>query len=106
MFADGQVDRSPTGSGVSTRLALMHRRGQVGAGETRRFRSITGEVFEGRVTAPTRAGPHAAVVTEVAGRAYHTGEARFTVEAGRSAGLGLPARPLSGRVGCSLRTGR
>ena len=89
VFADGQVDRSPTGSGVSTRLALMHRRGQVGAGETRRFRSITGEVFEGRVTAPTRAGPHAAVVTEVAGRAYHTGEARFMVEADDPLGWGF-----------------
>src|SRR5919199_1088531 len=42
VFADGQVDRSPTGSGVSTRLALMHRRGQVAVGETRRFRRITG----------------------------------------------------------------
>jgi trans-L-3-hydroxyproline dehydratase len=89
VFADGQVDRSPTGSGVSTRLALMHRRGQVGAGETRRFRSITGEVFEGRVTAPTRAGPHAAVVTEVAGRAYHTGEALFIVEADDPLGWGF-----------------
>jgi proline racemase len=58
----------------------MHRRGQGVVGETRGFRSITGGVFEGRITAAIRAGPHPAVVTEVAGRAYHTGEARFTVE--------------------------
>jgi trans-L-3-hydroxyproline dehydratase len=89
VFADGQVDRSPTGSGVSTRLALMHRRGQVGVGETRRFRSITGGVFEGRVTAAARTGPHPAVITEVAGRAYHAGEAQFTVEPDDPLGWGF-----------------
>ena len=80
VFADGQVDRSPTGSGVGARLALMHRRGLVEVGEMRCFRSLTGGVFEGRVTAAIRAGPHPAVLTEVAGRAFHTGEARFKVE--------------------------
>ena len=49
VFADGQVDRSPTGSGVTARLALMHRRGQVATGASRRFRSITGGEFAGRV---------------------------------------------------------
>src|SRR4051794_23298556 len=48
VFADGQVDRSPIGSGVGARLALMHRRGLVEVGEMRRFRSLTGGVFEGR----------------------------------------------------------
>lgn len=81
VFADGQVDRSPTGSGVSARLALMHRRGHVGTDQPRRFRGITGGIFEGRVTHLTRVGPHPAVVTEVAGRAHYTGEATFTVEA-------------------------
>ena len=106
VFADGQVDRSPTGSGVSTRLALMHRRGQVGAGDTRRFRSITGEVFEGRVTAPTRR-------RAARGGRHRGGGARLPYRRGavhgrgrRSAGLGLPARPLIGPAGCSLRTGR
>ena len=81
VFADGQVDRSPTGSGVSARLALMHRRGHVGTGQPRRFRSITGGIFEGRITRLTRVGPYPAVLTEVAGRAFYTGEATFTAEA-------------------------
>ncbi|MGD9512326.1 MAG: proline racemase family protein [Geminicoccaceae bacterium] len=80
VFADGQVDRSPTGSGVTARLALMHRRGQVATGERRTFRSITGAEFEGRVIAETRAGPHPAVTVEVAGRAFYAGEARFRRE--------------------------
>jgi proline racemase len=89
VFADGQVDRSPTGSGVGARLALMHRRGLVEVGEVRCFRSLTGGVFEGRVTAAIRAGPHPAVLTEVAGRAFHTGEARFKVEPDDPLGWGF-----------------
>ena len=87
VFADGQVDRSPTGSGVTARLALMHRRGQIAIGESRRFRSITGGEFAGRVLATTRAGPHPAVIVEVAGEAFFTGEATFWRE---------PADPLGG----------
>jgi trans-L-3-hydroxyproline dehydratase len=77
VFADGQVDRSPTGSGVTARMALMHRRGQVATGASRVFRSITGAEFDGRVIATTQAGPHPAVTVEVAGRAFYAGEARF-----------------------------
>ena len=80
VFADRQVDRSPTGSGVTARMALMHRRGQVGLGEPRRFESVTGSVFEGRVVSELRAGPWPAVSVEVRGRAHYTGEATFTVE--------------------------
>jgi proline racemase len=80
VFADGQVDRSPTGSGVTARLALMHRRGQVSNGMTRVFRSITGSEFWGQVIATTRAGPHPAVTVEVAGQAFYAGEARFRRE--------------------------
>lgn len=87
VFADGQVDRSPTGSGVTARLALMHRRGQVAVGDSRAFRSITGAEFTGRVVATTTAGPHPAVLVEVAGEAFYTGEATFTCE---------PEDPLGG----------
>jgi trans-L-3-hydroxyproline dehydratase len=80
VFADGQIDRSPTGSGVTARLALMHRKGQIEPGQARRFRSITGAEFTGRVVATTTAGPHRAVIAEVAGEAFYTGEASFRVE--------------------------
>ena len=87
VFADGQVDRSPTGSGVTARLALMHRRGQIALGQTRIFQSVTGAEFTGRVLASTTAGPHPAVIAEVGGEAFYSGEATFLRE---------PADPLGG----------
>jgi proline racemase len=92
VFADRQVDRSPTGSGVTARIALMHRRGQVGLGEPRRFASVTGAVFDGRPVAETRAGPWPAVVVEVKGRAHYTGEATFTLEPDDPLGGGFRLR--------------
>ncbi|HET6469518.1 MAG TPA: proline racemase family protein [Geminicoccaceae bacterium] len=89
VFANRQVDRSPTGSGVTARMALLHRRGRAGIGEPRRFRSITGAVFEGRITTETRAGPYPAVTVEVRGRAHYTGRASFGVEADDPLGWGF-----------------
>lgn len=93
VFADGQVDRSPTGSGVTARLATMHRRREVDIGESRSFSSITGAEFTGRVIAETTAGPHPAVVVEVAGEAFYTGEAVFTCEPEDPLGGGFLLRP-------------
>lgn len=92
VFADGQVDRSPTGSGVTARLALMHRRGEAAAGERRRFRSVTGDLFEGTVVETTRVGPHPAVIVEVAGHAYYTGTGTFTLEPDDPLGHGFLLR--------------
>ncbi|HEX6013599.1 MAG TPA: proline racemase family protein [Geminicoccaceae bacterium] len=92
VFADGQVDRSPTGSGVTARLALMHRRGQVGVGQSRSFRSITGAEFVGRVVATAAAGPHPAVIVEVAGEAFYIGEATFAREPEDPLGAGFLLR--------------
>ena len=95
VFADGQVDRSPTGSGVTARLALMHRRREVATGQSRRFRSITGGEFVGRVLSTTRAGPHPAVMVEVAGEAFFTGEAMLPMRASGPSGRRLPAAAVS-----------
>jgi trans-L-3-hydroxyproline dehydratase len=80
IFAGRQVDRSPTGSGVSARIALQVARRIAAVGESRRFTSITGEAFTGRALAQSRVGPHRAVTVEVGGRAHFTGEARFVFE--------------------------
>jgi len=92
VFADGQVDRSPTGSGVTARMALMHRRRQIAAGECCRFRSITGSEFTGTILARTTLGPHPAVVVEVGGEAFYTGEAVFTRETEDPLGHGFRLR--------------
>jgi trans-L-3-hydroxyproline dehydratase len=73
IFADGQVDRSPTGTGVSGRLAIEHARGRLLPGEPFVVESILGTRFTGRVLAATARG----VVPEVEGRAWITGSAEF-----------------------------
>jgi len=81
VFADRQVDRSATGSGVTARVALAHARGRIAPGEARRFESVTGDVFTGRLLATTRLGELEAATVEVGGHAHYTGTARFTLEA-------------------------
>lgn len=80
VFADAQIDRSPTGSGVTARLAAMHARGGIGIGETRLFESIVGTRFSGAVVATARAGARDGVVARVGGRAHYCGRAEFNVE--------------------------
>jgi len=81
VFAGRQVDRSPTGSGVTARLAVQYRRRLVGLGQKRTFESVTGSRFEGQVVEEARIGTQSAVVVEVSGQAHYSGTARFRLEA-------------------------
>jgi len=81
VFAGRQVDRSPTGSGVTARLAVQYRRRLIGMGQKRSFESVTGSRFVGAVVEEARAGTQSAVVVEVAGHAHYSGTARFRLEA-------------------------
>jgi proline racemase len=76
VFADGEVDRSPCGSGTSARLALLHRTGKLRTGEPFRHESVIGTHFEGRVLGESEDG----VVTEIAGSAHLTGFHHFVLE--------------------------
>jgi proline racemase len=76
VFADGEVDRSPCGSGTSARLALLDADGELPRGETLRHLSIIGSEFEGRVVGETPEG----VVTEISGSASLTGFHTFVLE--------------------------
>jgi proline racemase len=80
VFAERQVDRSPTGSGVTARLAAMQARGQIVAGQTRIFESIIGSRFSGSVASLTSCGPHPAITARVSGRAFYAGKAEFILE--------------------------
>ncbi|HYD04670.1 MAG TPA: proline racemase family protein [Reyranella sp.] len=78
IFAGRQIDRSPTGSGVSARLALQLARRQARLGEERRFESCTGSIFTGTaVRAADPVGPRKSFVVKVGGIAHVTGESRF-----------------------------
>ncbi len=92
VFADAQVDRSPTGSGVTARLAIRYARGQVGLGEQCSFESVVGSNMVGRVVSEATVGDHQAVVVEVGGRAYYTGTASFVVEPDDPFGTGFLVR--------------
>lgn len=86
VFADGEVDRSPTGTSVSARLALHHARGEIETGQRIVFESVIGTRFGGTVAATTRLGSHDAVIPEVDGTAFITGRHEFLID---------PADPLS-----------
>ena len=80
VFADGEVDRSPCGSGTSARLALLDAAGRLPRGEELRHLSIVGSAFSGRVIGDADVAGRPGVVTEVAGAAYRTGESAFALD--------------------------
>ena len=92
IFAGRQVDRSPTGSGVTARVALQWTRGQLALSQTRSFESITGARFAATAVEETTAGRHRAVIVEVSGKAHYSGEARFTLEPDDPLGEGFLLR--------------
>ena len=79
VFAEGEVDRSPTGTGVSGRLALERARGRLEVGEPFVVESIIGTRFTGRILRDTEVGPHRAVVSEVEGSAWIVGRHEFAI---------------------------
>jgi proline racemase len=80
VFADGEVDRSPCGSGTSARLALLDRTGRLARGEELRHLSIVDTEFRARVVGDDEVAGLPAVITEVEGSAYRTGEHVFTLD--------------------------
>jgi proline racemase len=69
----GKVDRSPTGTAVSARMALMVAKGQMKTGQTFEAQSIIGSQFTGRIVGTTRVGDREAIVPEISGRGWITG---------------------------------
>jgi proline racemase len=93
VFADGEVDRSPCGSGTSARLALLDASGELPRGATLRHRSIVDSVFEGSVVGDGSAvGEHATVITVVSGSAYRTGTHEFELDPRDAIGTGFLLR--------------
>jgi proline racemase len=80
IFAEGEVDRCPTGTGVSARLALHYARKEIGMHDPIVIESILDTRFTGQVVATTVFGPHDAVVPEVEGRAWITGRHEFLMD--------------------------
>ena len=87
IFAEGEVDRSPTGTGVSARAAILHAKGKIKVGESIIIESIIGSTFSVKVVATTTFGNYDAVIPEVSGNAYITGKNTFWIN---------PEDPLKG----------
>ena len=93
VFANGEIDRSPCGSGTSARLAVLRDRGELAIGETFRHRSLVDSAFEAWVVDEGPAvGRHRSVITEVEGSAYRTGESMFSLDPRDPLGTGFLLR--------------
>lgn len=80
VFAQGEVDRSPTGTGVSARVAIHLARDEIALDETITVESIVGSTFTGRAVRRVKYGPCSAVVPEVGGTAFITGRHEFLID--------------------------
>jgi proline racemase len=91
IFANAEVDRSPTGTGVSARLALHHAKGEIADGQQIIVESIlgSGSTFGGRVVGRTQVGPYEAIVPEVSGTAFITGRHEFFIDPQDELGRGF-----------------
>lgn len=80
VFADKEVDRSPTGSGVTARVAIQHAKKKILTDQKRSFQGPSGAIFTGMAVKSLVYGDFQAVVVEVSGKAHYSGQATFTFE--------------------------
>lgn len=85
VFAERQIDRSPTGSGVTARMALDFAKGRVAPGASRRFFGIAGVPFEGCITRTEGS----TVRVAVSGQGFYAGEGQFIIEDDDGLGFGF-----------------
>ena len=76
----GKLDRSPTGTGCSALMAVLHARGQMQVGETFLGRSIIESRFVGRIDAETAVGGRPAIIPSITGRAWMTGRSTLMLD--------------------------
>ena len=69
----GKIDRSPTGTALSARMALLHHSGLIGIGDSLTVQSIIGSEFQGKISDTTTVGDKLAIIPEITGRAWITG---------------------------------
>ncbi|HVU10503.1 MAG TPA: proline racemase family protein [Phototrophicaceae bacterium] len=80
IFAEGEVDRSPTGTGVSGRLAIHYARGELGLNEPITIESLISTPFTGRVVETAQVSGLPAIIPEVSGTAFITGKHTFLID--------------------------
>ncbi len=80
VFGEGQLDRSPCGTGTSAKMAALYAKGKLGISEEFIYESILGTMFRGKVIGETKVGEHTAIVPEITASAYITGFNHFVID--------------------------
>ena len=80
IFGQGQVDRSPCGTGTSAKLATLNAKGELEEGELFVYESILGTLFKGRIVGKDKIAEYDAIIPEITGAAYITGFNHFVID--------------------------
>ena len=80
VVAPGRLDRSATGTGLSARMAVLHARGLMAAGDAMTHASVLGSTFDGRIVEETEVGGRPAIVPAIRGSAWITGVTQVLVD--------------------------
>ncbi|NNG43188.1 proline racemase [Pseudoalteromonas sp. NEC-BIFX-2020_002] len=80
VFAEGELDRSPTGTGVSARAALAFAKGELAVGQSANIESILGSLFNVKIKQSCTFETHAAIIPRVTGSAFITGKHTFLID--------------------------
>jgi proline racemase len=80
IFADAEVDRSPCGTGTAAVMAVLSEMGVLGDDAPFVHESIVGTLFTGTIAGRVQVGAHAAIVPEIQGSAWITGEHTFLID--------------------------
>jgi trans-L-3-hydroxyproline dehydratase len=76
----GKLDRSPTGTGCSALMAVLHAKGLMQVGDAYVGRSVIDSIFTGRIIGETTVGPHKSIIPQITGRAWIYGETKWTAD--------------------------
>lgn len=76
----GRLDRSPCGTGSSSRLAILHARKLIDVGQEVKFRSVIDTEFVGKIQSKQKVGEYDAIIPNIKGRAWITGEKKVFVD--------------------------
>ena len=80
VFGDGQIDRSPCGTGTSAKIASLYAKGQLKLGEEFVYESITGTLFRAVAMSETEVGGYRAIIPQITGNAYLTGISQWILD--------------------------
>ena len=80
IFGDHMADRSPCGTGTSAKLATLYKKGEIKVGQPFVYESFIGSQFKGVILDTTKVADYDAVIPQITGSAYLTGESTYVID--------------------------